>query len=435
MRWGHDIHTFRYAGWQADPETGEVRLGYELVGDSGTVSFTERIEFGPFTPSETFRRVIDLLHLAAGTSYYKLAAPRRVVSETPVPAEVAAYVRELYTNGLAEFAYNNDLPHVFDLDFVFDASAQHAAPVTIGERPLVAVGGGKDSLVSLEAFRRGGLNPVGFAVSPNWIITDVLATSGLDTLTVRRRIDQSILKLNEQGALNGHIPVTAINSLIGVAASVLGGHGPMVMSNERSASAPNLVWHGREVNHQWSKGVDAERGLRTALEAHAGITDGYFSFLRPFSELHIARMFATFDTYDHVVTSCNKAFRLSGATSRWCGDCPKCRFVFLAMAPFMPRERIVGIFGADLLSDAQQIPGYLELLGIDGHKPFECVGEVEESAVALDLLRKSAEWQDAPVVKALADAVPFWPSGEDEFVPSADHFVPPQYRRLLDALA
>ena len=34
------------------------------------------------------------------------------------------------------------------------------------------------------------------------------------------------------------------------------------MSNESSASAPNLEWRGHHINHQWSKGFEAERLLR-----------------------------------------------------------------------------------------------------------------------------------------------------------------------------
>ena len=134
------------------------------------------------------------------------------------------------------------------------------------------------------------------------------------------------------------------------------------------------------------QGRRAEGLLRAALTAHGGLTEPYFSLLRPLSELHIAQLFARYDAYDDVVTSCNTAFKLHDPTARWCGDCPKCRFVFLALAPFMDRARLTRIFGTDLFADPAQVPGYLELLGIDAHKPFECVGEVEESLVALGLL-------------------------------------------------
>jgi hypothetical protein len=302
-------------------------------------------------------------------------------------------------------------------------------------RPLSAVGGGKDSIVTLETLRGAGLDPVPFSVNPNPVIERVNAASGLPALAARRRLDPRLFELNRAGARNGHIPVTAINSLIAVATAALHDLGPVVMSNERSASDPNLLWHGRPVNHQWSKGFAAETLLRDAVAAHTGRAEAYFSLLRPLSELHIARLFARWEHYDAVVTSCNAAFKLHGPSERWCGDCPKCRFVFLALAPNMPRPRLVAIFGRDLLADPAQLAGFRELLGVDGHKPFECVGEVEECVVALALLTEHPQWRDAPLVGQLRAAVPdtAWAAASRTaaFSPDGPAHVPPVYAKAL----
>jgi hypothetical protein len=390
------------------------------------------VEFPPAdNVPDHFYSILDLLQVVAGVSYYKVGAPPRIEAPSAVPPEAAALFTAVYTDGLAEYAYRNDLPHVLDLVVETPGVSGAAAPIDNSEgRPLSAVGGGKDSIVTLEILRAAGLDPVPFSVNPNPVIVNVNAASGLPALAAHRRLDPRLFELNKAGALNGHIPVTAINSLIAIATAALHGLGPVVMSNERSASDPNLIWNGHEVNHQWSKGVAAEGLLRAAVTAHAGLTEPYFSLLRTLSELDIARLFARYTAYDDVVTSCNKAFKLHDPTVRWCGDCPKCRFVFLAMAPFMPRARLAHIFGTDLFADPAQIPGYLELLGIDAHKPFECVGEVEESVVALSMLD-----DDAPVLTALRAAVPAsaWSaaSREDVLTPSGPAFVPPVYAKAL----
>ncbi len=434
---------FRFPSASFDLDTGVATFSYELDGPAGTLSFTETVTLPvpASPPSEArlaaVRRVLSLLHLFAGVSYYKAAAPPRLELPAPVSDAVVEYVTAIYTKGLAEYAYRNDLPHVLSLVPVVAgvASPVPAAPELTEGRPLSAVGGGKDSIVTLETLRGGGLDPVPFSVNPNPIIEAVNAASGVPALAARRTLDPLLLELNAAGARNGHIPVTAINSLIAVATAVLHGLGPVVMSNERSASDPNLIWNGHEVNHQWSKGVEAEGLLRAALAAHAGLVDPYFSLLRTLSELHIAKLFAGFTGYDDVVTSCNQAFKLRDATARWCGHCPKCRFVFLAMAPFMAPERLDRIFGLDLFADPAQIPGYLEILGIDGHKPFECVGEVEESLVALGLLARQPGGSGSPVVTALVAAVPSeaWAAASDSevFTPGGPHFVPETYAKLL----
>ena len=428
----------RFPSYAFDPQTGVATFDYVLDG-TDPLSFTETVTFPvpagrPVPPA--FHRVLDLLHVVAGVSYFKVGAPRRVVAPTAVPRAAADYFTAVYTKGMAEFAYRNHLPHVLDLTVEVPGVTEPAAPVDNAEgRPLSAVGGGKDSIVTLEILRAAGLDPVPFSVNPNQVIVAVNAASGRPALAARRRLDPRLFELNKAGALNGHIPVTAINSLIAIATAVWHGLGPVVMSNERSASDPNLIWNGHEINHQWSKGVEAEGLLRAAVTAASGLTEPYFSLLRTLSELHIAQLYARHDRYDDVVTSCNKAFKLHDPTVRWCGDCPKCRFVFLAMAPAMDRSRLIRIFGHDLFADPAQVPGFLELLGVDAHKPFECVGEVEESLVALSMLD-----DDAPVLVALRAAVPpsAWAeaSRDDVLTPGGPSYVPAAYAKVLsDALA
>jgi len=426
----------RFPSYAFDPQTGVATFDYVLDGPE-PLTFTETIEFpvpdGDADVPDAFYRVLDLLHVVAGVSYYKVGAPPRVVAPKPVPDAAASLFTAVYTHGLAEYAYRNQLPHVLGLTVEVPGTTGAATPVDNSQgRPLSAVGGGKDSIATLEILRSGGLDPVLFSVNPNPVIVAVDAASGLPALAARRRLDPKLFALNKSGALNGHIPVTAINSLIAIATAAWHGLGPVVMSNERSASDPNLIWNGHEINHQWSKGVVAEGMLRAAVIAYAGLTEPYFSLLRSLSELHIAQLFARHTAYDDVVTSCNKAFKLHDPTVRWCGDCPKCRFVFLAMAPAMDRARLRHIFGHDLFADEAQVPGFLELLGIDAHKPFECVGEVEESLIALSMLD-----DDAPVLVALRAAVPptAWAEASRDAVltPAGPTFVPPAYAKILDA--
>jgi UDP-N-acetyl-alpha-D-muramoyl-L-alanyl-L-glutamate epimerase len=420
-----------FPSYAFDPQTGVATFDYLLDGPD-PLTFTETITF-PVPPrpqhEATVRRVLDLLHVVAGVSYYKVGAPPRVVA----PVEAPELFNAVYTDGLAEYAYRNRLPHVLELAVETPGPTGQPVPLDNSQaRPLTPVGGGKDSIVTLETLRSGGLDPVPFSVNPNPLLVSVLDASGLPYLAARRKLDPRLFELNKAGALNGHIPVTAINSLIAIATAAWHGLGPVVMSNERSASDPNLIWNGHEINHQWSKGVVAEGLLRQAVTAHAGLTEPYFSLLRQLSELHIAQLYARHDRYDDYVTSCNQAFKLHDPTARWCGDCPKCRFVFLAMAPAMDRARLTHIFGKDLFADRSQVPGFLELLGIDAHKPFECVGEVEESLVALSMLD-----DDAPVLQAVRAKVPAeaWAAADRDAVlaPGGPHFIPPAYAKILDA--
>ena len=125
------------------------------------------------------------------------------------------------------------------------------------------------------------------------------------------------------------------------------------MSNEHSASAANLRWRGRDVNHQWSKSLEAERLIAEALEERVRSSLEVASFLRDRSEIWVAKVFSDLDPYHHVFRSCNRAFNqaLERRQDTWCGECDKCLFVNLMLAPFLPRADLRGIFGHEPLSD------------------------------------------------------------------------------------
>ena len=155
------------------------------------------------------------------------------------------------------------------------------------------------------------------------------------------------------------------------------------------------------MNHQWSKGWGFEQAFGEYVQRHVAADMHYYSLLRPLSQLAAARQFAKTDRYDAHFSSCNRNFHILGErpTSRWCGVCPKCHFVFLALAPFMPKPRLVGIFGRNLLDEESQVPGFDALLEFRDHKPFECVGEGRESRAAMAALAARPEWQEDVVVR------------------------------------
>jgi hypothetical protein len=215
------------------------------------------------------------------------------------------------------------------------------------------------------------------------------------------------------------------------------------MANERSASSGNLVWDGVEINHQFSKGLAAERLLRAALTETPQELE-LFSVLRPASELAIARAFARMERYHPAFTSCNAIFRMDPQlrAASWCCDCPKCRFVFLAMAPFSDPAHLREVFGRDLLADERQFDGFALLTATGGHKPFECVGEEEESLAAVRMLAADPRWRDHVVVRRLvAEVLPQFPAATGDFEEVLalrdDHAVPaalmPDVRAVLGA--
>ena len=439
---------------------GVAELAYAF--DDGE-PMVERIRFphAPALPRErqaAFDAALKLLHLIAGVSYYKAGVPPKIeVADGPLDDATADLLDALYLHGLAEFAYRNGLDLRGRIAFPRAASAPspaggrgaggggthspQAPSLGLPKRTLVPIGGGKDSLVAVEAIKSIAGDATAVWVGNSALIAACAERTGLPTLNIQRELAPALFELNQRGAWNGHIPVTAVNSAILAVAAILYGHDSIAFANERSASAATLEYEGQQVNHQWSKGYAFEKLLSDWLHTHVAADLDYCSLLRPFSELAITRAFAKLTPYFDAFSSCNRNFRLLGPkpADRWCGQCPKCHFVFLALAPFLPKPRLLAIFGRNLLDDETQAAGFDALLEYQDHKPFECVGEGAEARAAMVALSQRPEWQeDALVERFRSEILPQLDATqlalEPWLEPSAEHRVPARLQPALKAI-
>ena len=408
------IRTFRFVRCGFDAQTGVAQLAYAF-DDGPELVETITVPGAPFVlddaRNDAVERALRLLHLVAGISYYKAAVPDEIrIDAYAIDADTAALLETVYLNGLGEFAYRNGLDLHGRIRFPAEAeSGEAASAVGLREHALVAIGGGKDSLVSIEALRALGVEQTVTWIGGSQLIRACAARTALPTLNIGRALAPQLFDYNREGAWNGHIPVTAVNSAILVFAALLHGFDQVVFSNERSASYGSVIEGTGEVNHQWSKGWAFEAAFGTHVQRHVAADLRYYSLLRPLSELAVARQFAKSDRYDAHFSSCNRNFHILGErpANRWCGVCPKCHFVFLALAPFMPKPRLMSIFGRNLLDDPTQVGGYDALLEFRDHKPFECVGEGRESRAAMAALAARPEWrEDALVLRFVREIAP-----------------------------
>lgn len=442
---------FRYRDARIDTTQCTLEFDYELRGEGISEMFSEKITLTPVRSRDLVdwprvRGLAVLLGAVMGLSYYKAAAPGRYIIDVEgMTAPGVHYLANAIRHGMAEFAFRNAFPGLLEPTIEVPAGLSPEWPaddhVTPAGDPLVPIGGGKDSVVSVELLAAARMHPVQFAVNPNHIMYRVARIKGHPMISATRTLDPKILDINASGGLNGHIPVTAINSLISLVQARLVGFGPVVMSLEASASEPTLWWDGMPVNHQWSKSEDAEALLQDVLGPQAGLSAGaYFSLLRPYSELQIARHFAAMTEYLPVVTSCNRAFRQGVEDGRWCAQCDKCRFIFLILSPFLPATVLTRMFADNLLDNPAHLEGYRALLGLHDHRPFECVGEQAESMVALTWVAHQPDWRNAAVVSALREEIPelerFHPELEDQVLGHRDFrtSLPSPYSSLGEVL-
>lgn len=442
---------FHFSARELDLGSGMIRLHYRL--DPGP-ELTEEFQLpsqalDSWSPhardKQALDALLDALHWVAGVSYWKCHCPPEILFHGRQPDHwQAAFLQRLYTQGLAEFAHVNNL--ALD-DYLSFQGCDHYAglpqggalkPLDLPARALVPIGGGKDSLVVMEQLRHQV--PVSLAVvGQAALITQVAQATGLPLLRVHRRIAPELKTLNATGAYNGHIPITAINSIVLSILALMAGYRWLVFANEHSAdSATRQHGEGAGVNHQYSKSLAFEQDWRGFLTRYVGGPE-YFSLLRPWRELAVCRSFAQMPQYHAVFSSCNRNFHLAGsklsgdaAQGRWCGACPKCHFVFLALAPFMTRENLIAIFGCNLLDDEKQLDAYAALLGLSAERPFECIGEEAECRAAMMALAQQDEWCSCRIVSTLANRLPATTSSLETLLePQATHHIPAPFEPKL----
>ena len=439
---GRQASRFSFTRHHYDAATGELTLSYNVDGQLLTETIT--FPWAPWPPDASrqaaFLQALEVLHLIAGISYYKAGLARSIdLPGCRVDEPLAGFLNELYLQGLGEFAYVNDLDLSALIRFEANTdSAPAAMDLDLPERVLVAMGGGKDSLVCLQMLKRAGIEVQPVCVGGSELIGDTARAAGLPLIRIQRKLSPLLTEMNAAGAWNGHVPVTAINSAILLCAGLLYGYRYIVFANESSANEATLTdANGKEVNHQYSKSLAFELAFREVVHDRVSPNVEYFSLLRPYGEIAITRQFAEMVEYHAVFSSCNRNFHQEGSRieGRWCRDCPKCRFAALALAPFLSPKQLTAIQGEDLLNRQDQLKGFRELCGLGEEKPFECVGSIAESRAVMKHLATMPNWRNKAVVQALAQMAEIKQAGPLELQPNplAVHCIPAAIQGKLDA--
>lgn len=410
---------FYFVSYSFEPKTKLLDLQYAY--DDG-LQFTETyrfdFEFADYD-SRALDKAIQQLFFMAGVSYYKLFLPKTIeVQAGEIDQNLANFLDKAYQRGLGEFFYVNKFnprtPVLFPVN-----SEQLPIIETYTSGQMVGIGGGKDSLLSVDLLRSTNHDIATWSLNHQAQLTPLVHRIGTNHYWVERTWDPQIAELNKAGAYNGHIPISAIFATVGTVVGILTGRRDHVVSNEQSANEPTLVYQGVAINHQYSKSQQFEQDYATLLRHSFGESQRYYSLLRPLSELRIAELFAkeSYDTYYDVFSSCNRAFTHDSDKLFWCGVCAKCAFVFMVLTPFVEKERLYQIFdGNNLLNEPGLVPMYKRLLGVEGDKPLDCVGEIKESRVAMDLAKA--------VYPQLADRYTYELTDEYDFRKLASHEIP-----------
>ena len=424
-----------YRNFAVRQEEKNLRVSFNFLLEPDIV-FTPKIVI-PVMNQESPRRGEEIpaiknlafhLGLVEAISYWKSACPPELVIKAGyLSPDQIAWWRNLFIHGLGEFFFRNQIDFTA-VDFLTIVCKRKDQILTDSKTQaasgdLILVGGGKDSIVTLESLKNLSGRKAALVLNP-WpnALAAVKLAGYSEQIVVERNIDPRLFQLNKQGYLNGHTPFSAYLAFMGIFVAYLHGYKNVISSNELSAGEAGLIYKSVEINHQYSKSFAFEKKFheycskylftdqespgdaRRLLNHTAGVN--YFSFLRPLYELQIAKIFSSFsgarsfdspakggiaqddENYDAVFVSCNV-----GRGKFWCGHCPKCAFSYLSLFPFMSAARLKKIFGGDLFKNPEIQKHILDLVGLGKHKPFDCVGTKDESVLAVGLAIKKIKKQ------------------------------------------
>ncbi|MEK7664756.1 MAG: UDP-N-acetylmuramoyl-L-alanine--D-glutamate ligase [Patescibacteria group bacterium] len=416
---------FEFVSYKFEPAKKRIFFNYRQEFEGGeNVDFTETIILPKKIntndlnkiPAGLLNKIFEGLHLILGISYFKFYCATKVKIPYDLTEKEANFWNIVYKKGLGEFFYRNKLDPKVSPNFPFvklsslrEATAtkqpkpenkdyfgfmkphnDEAGGGSINNRCLVAVGGGKDSIVSIELLKEQNFDTTAFFVETNKesdLVNKIIDKTGLKSIKIKRILDK---KAFQEHKYNGHIPVSAIYGFLGVLTSVLYKYSYFIVSNEYSSNFGNIKYKGTDVNHQWSKSSEFENLFYDYINNFITKDIHYFSLLKPFYEIRIAEMFSKYKKYFPYFSSCNKNFTLGKKQGGglWCNECPKCVFSFILLSAFLPKKELLGIFKKNLYQEEKLLPLFRDILGFGKIKPFDCVGTLEEARAAMFLASK-----------------------------------------------
>ncbi len=329
-------------------------------------------------------------------SYWKsTCCPKIIIKCGYLNVEQIEWWKKLYYYGLGELFYTNNIKidikdfvniectnniSMFDYEEIVDKSNGYIVPI----------GGGKDSVVTLETLKVDRNNDYCLIINPKPVTLKCAEIAGFESnniIEIYRTIDKNLINLNEKGFINGHTPFSAMLAFISYFVAYLLSKKYIALSNENSANESNII--GEKINHQYSKSFEFECDFEEYAGKYLKAPIKYFSFLRPLNELQIAKIFSKKEQYHNTFKSCNIGSKEK--YWKWCCNCAKCLFAYIILSPYLYKEKLVGMFGEDLFEKTNLLNTFLELSGNGKVKPFDCVGTFEEVNFAISKTIENVE--------------------------------------------
>lgn len=409
LQYRNEYKVFYYNSFSLTEDNEAVYLEYNFE-IPGLAEFSPKLRIlkknMKFKPIDTIqaRNMAFNIGMIELISYWKCACPPKIVVKCgALSEEQINFWKKIYFYGLGELFFTNNIHTTIDEFVVIESTSsqdyKYDQIMDESDGYIVPIGGGKDSVVTLEVLKINRNSDFALIINPKPVTLKCAEIAGLDSnniIEIYRSIDKKLIELNEKGFINGHTPFSAMLAFVSYFTAYLLSKKYVALSNESSANESNVV--GEKINHQYSKSYEFECDFEEYSSKFLKAPVKYFSFLRPLNELQIAKVFSRHEKYHQVFKSCNVGSKSS--EWKWCCNCAKCLFAYIILSPFLYKEKLVNIFGEDLYGKEQLLQTFIELTGNGDVKPFDCVGTFEEVNFAISKTIKNQEQknEDLPIL-------------------------------------
>ena len=391
----NEYKEFIYKEYKISEDEKYIKIEYKfeipnLQVFTPTIEIEKRnIEFESID-NDIIKNIVFNIGMVEALSYWKCACPKKMIIECGnLNIEQIQWFKKLYYYGLGEYRYINNIDISMEEMIEIECNCKQENEIDINKidvkkelkGTLIPIGGGKDSCVTLELLKDNKEDNLCIMIGGKEPSIQAAKVAGYEDkiVHIKRTIDKNLIELNKQGFLNGHTPFSAMLAFLSYLIATLTGKKHVALSNESSANESNV--EGEKINHQYSKSFEFEQDFRDYANKYLKTNVEYFSMLRPLNELQIAMLFARNENYHTIFRSCNVGSK--SVPWEWCGNCPKCLFVYVILSPFLYKEKLINIFKQDLFEKQELLNTFIELCGYGKTKPFECVGTYEEVNFAI----------------------------------------------------
>ena len=229
---------FEFTSYKFEPDKRKVFLNYkqrfdgrEAIVFTETIILPEAIDTSKVS-EKLVNKLLQGLHLVAGVSYYKFYCATKLKIPYKLSKKEADFWNVIYRDGMGEFYFRNKLNPNKSPKFSYNKTKKDAVFILEkNNKCLVALSGGKDSIVTAELLKKQNIDITTIFTETNvnsGLVDDVAKEVGAKFLKIQRILDKQVFNTHKY---NGHIPISAIYAFLGILCGALYGFSYFIVSN------------------------------------------------------------------------------------------------------------------------------------------------------------------------------------------------------------